>query len=447
MASLIEIQSFQNKYSENLLPNTALLTQDTDVNFTGSFTSDYEFDSYKNFSNKGQSFKVTAVSSTSNPLDVEFDFVDSLLAIAKNTGQHIFSFGVLFDGMTSSDTTKIMTISVDVYINNVLGYTFSKTLNPFYYTLDRYYNFAQSFNAAELDEINFIFKVSYPSISGGTAFFGMHFDAFQLVFDKINTGYGLPSAYTLPDLYSKTRTIVSATTILKSDKTINIGAGTFTQPLPTAVGNVGIEYEFINDGNGIITLDPDVSELIDGLSTFTLPVKQGVIIKSDGSNWIITDVCRRETINRTQWIQAISPTTVNNATSLNLLTLISNANKSANGTDGGFYELSTATDKILTKWGGVVQTHHIRIGFTITTGTDQHYNLTLRRYSDNSILSSSKINRDADTGVCTADFLTYTYSASDPFVIGGFYIQLDNNSGASVELTTGINLLIVTYFK
>lgn len=243
------------------------------------------------------------------------------------------------------------------------------------------------------------------------------------------------------------RTVSSTTSLLITDKTLNISSGTFTINILTAIGNEGVMFEVVNSGDGIVTLDAFGSQTVGGSLTLVIPVRSGYTIKSDGANWIIIDRFRLETLNRTQWIQPISTTTVNNGASLNLLTLISNANKSANGIDGGFYELSVATNKILTKWGGSVMTHHIRIGFTITTGSDQHYNLTLRRFVDNTILSSAKINRDADTGVCTADFLTYTYSDIDPFVTGGFYIQLDNNSGASVDLVTNINLLITTYFK
>lgn len=252
---------------------------------------------------------------------------------------------------------------------------------------------------------------------------------------------------TLETRETSIRTVSATTTLDVTDKTLNISSGTFTVNIVTAEGNEGITFEVINSGTGVVTLDAFGTQTIGGSLTLVVPVKSGYTIKSDGANWIIIDRFRMETLNRTQWIQSIGTTTINNGASLNFLTLISDANKSANGTDGGHYELSVATDKILTKWGGSVMTHHMRVGFTITTGTDQHYNLTLRRFVDNTILSSAKINRDADTGVCTADFLTYTYSELDPFVTGGFYIQLDNNSGASVDLITSINLFITTYFK
>lgn len=243
------------------------------------------------------------------------------------------------------------------------------------------------------------------------------------------------------------RIISSADSLTLSDNTLCISSGTFSVGIVTAVGNSGKRFNVSNSGTGIITLDPNGSQTINGALTLIIPSQTGVTIQSDGTNWIIVNKFRLETLNRTQWIQSISTTTIANAASLNLFTLITDANKSANGTDGGVYELSVATDKILTKWKGAKQTHHIRISGTIVTGSDQHYLLTLRRFSDNNVLGVVQLNRNADTGLFTADFLTYTYSDSDPFVTGGFYIQIDNNSGASVDISTSINLLIVTYFN
>jgi hypothetical protein len=243
------------------------------------------------------------------------------------------------------------------------------------------------------------------------------------------------------------RSVSSTTNLLITDKTLNISSGTFTVGIVTAVGNTGITFRIINNGSGIITLDPNASETINGSSTLTIPSETGVVIESDGTNWIIIGKHRLQTLHRTQWIQPIALTTIANGASLNLFNVITDANKSVNGTDGGIYDLSIATDKILTQWHGEKMTHHIRISSTIVTGTDQHYILTLRRYADNSVLGQVQLNRNADTGLFTADFLTYTYSDVDPFVTGGFYIALDNNSGAGVDITGSINLLIVTYFK
>jgi hypothetical protein len=243
------------------------------------------------------------------------------------------------------------------------------------------------------------------------------------------------------------RTVASSTTILLSDKTINISSGTFTQNLITAVGNIGLEFEFINSGSGIVTLDANSAETINGSLTLVLPSDTGVKIKSDNSNWIITSKFKQENLNRTQWSQNISTTTIANATSLNILTLIANASKVTNGTDGGINELNIVLNGILIPWHGVAMTHEIRVIYTIDTGSSQNYNMELRRVIDNSVIGTSQVNRNADTGIATAFFSTYTGSSTDPFVLNGFYIAFRNNSGASVDITTNLNLFITSYFR
>jgi hypothetical protein len=240
MANLIEIPSFQNKYSENLFSSTALMSEATDVNFTGSHTSAFYFNSYKNFSYKGKSLDIVANSSLNNPISIEFDLVDALLVTAKNTGLHIFSFGILFESLTLPDNNQNVTLEVDVYVNSILSETFTKGLSPLNYETNRYYNFAQSFNLAELDEVNFIFKISYPAITGFASAFRVNFDAFQLVFDKINTGYGLPSSYTTPlgnqqlGIYDYANTLTSQSFTGTAIKLNNNGAG----------ANTNLDYKF-----------------------------------------------------------------------------------------------------------------------------------------------------------------------------------------------------------
>lgn len=243
------------------------------------------------------------------------------------------------------------------------------------------------------------------------------------------------------------RTVSSSTNLTPSDKTLNISSGTFTVTIDTAVGFSGVAYEVVNSGTGIITLDANGSETINGALTLVVPSQCGYTIKSDGSNWIVTDRFKQENQNRTQWSEPISTTTISNATSLNLLTLIPNASKLANGTDGGINELNIVSNGILIPWHGSTMTNQIRLLFSIVTGSVQTYNVSLRRVSDNSIIAVDQVNRNSDTGLCMVDFSTYTGNASDPFVTGGFYITLDNNSGASVDITTNLNLFITSYFR
>lgn len=76
---------------------------------------------------------------------------------------------------------------------------------------------------------------------------------------------------------------LSATT----DYTVICTSNSFTVTLPTAVGNVGLQYVIRNSGAGIITLATTSSQTIDGTTPGTLAASVGLIhLVSDGVNWI-----------------------------------------------------------------------------------------------------------------------------------------------------------------
>lgn len=64
-------------------------------------------------------------------------------------------------------------------------------------------------------------------------------------------------------------------------------ATAMTINLPTAVGNTGVSYFITSINTGIITIDPNGSETIQGDSTFDLYEDETLCIVSDGSNWIV----------------------------------------------------------------------------------------------------------------------------------------------------------------
>lgn len=297
----------------------------------------------------------------------------------------------------------------------------------------------------------FITGVIYKEVGYTPGVLEIFFGGYKMEYieDRV---FNIPTYYTKPTSNDNTSSGYRELselpeTIHSYDKMFNILSGTFSLNLPSSKGIKGKEFEFINSGNGIVTLIPVGVETIEGKTSFVLPAITGIKLKSNGLVWKLIDRFRQETLNRTQWITNIALTSVANTSSLNLLTLIPNASKIANGTDGGIHELNITSNSIKTIWRGNIMVHHIRLTLTVATGSDQHALVTLRRTSDNSVLGIEKVNRDADTGLLTAQFMTYTYSATDPFVTDGFYFSFDNNSGVSLDLTTSLNLLITTYFK
>ena len=77
------------------------------------------------------------------------------------------------------------------------------------------------------------------------------------------------------------------TTFVNPNETINCTGGTFSVNLPTASGIQGRLYVLVNSGTGVITLDPNGAETINGNATITLAQYISRTVQSDGTNWII----------------------------------------------------------------------------------------------------------------------------------------------------------------
>tara|TARA_R110000868_G_scaffold5681_6_gene33648 strand:- start:40121 stop:40975 length:855 start_codon:yes stop_codon:yes gene_type:complete len=92
--------------------------------------------------------------------------------------------------------------------------------------------------------------------------------------------------------------------------------------------------------------------------------------------------------------------------------------------------------------------HKFRVNFGIETGNTQTLALSLKRFVDDSIIGSEmKVVRDLDVEGNQFNFLTYTSGATDPFVEGGFYFALRNDSGANVNINGAIGIYIETTYE
>lgn len=77
-------------------------------------------------------------------------------------------------------------------------------------------------------------------------------------------------------------------TVDNLDCVVNCTSGTFTVTMPTAVGAEGQYFIIKNSGTGVITIEGDNVETIDGAIFKILAVQyESLTLVSDGSNWII----------------------------------------------------------------------------------------------------------------------------------------------------------------
>lgn len=98
---------------------------------------------------------------------------------------------------------------------------------------------------------------------------------------------------------------------------------------------------------------------------------------------------------------------------------------------------------------GLRLNHNFRVNFGIDPGSTQTFALSLRRFQNDSVIGSEiPIIRNADEPGKQENFISYTAGASDPFVTGGFWFALRNDSGTSiVKIQDSIGILIQTYYQ
>ena len=80
----------------------------------------------------------------------------------------------------------------------------------------------------------------------------------------------------------------SAYTATVADHTLNVTSGTFTLDLPAASTCTGQSLKVKNSGTGVVTLDGNSSETVEGVATFPLGKGSFIEITSTGSAWIQT---------------------------------------------------------------------------------------------------------------------------------------------------------------
>jgi hypothetical protein len=78
-------------------------------------------------------------------------------------------------------------------------------------------------------------------------------------------------------------------TITATDHIIEATANSFTITLPTAVGIGGQQFVIKNSGAGVVTVDGDGTETMDGNLTVILNQYEGITVASNGTNWIIIE--------------------------------------------------------------------------------------------------------------------------------------------------------------
>jgi hypothetical protein len=113
-----------------------------------------------------------------------------------------------------------------------------------------------------------------------------------IVYEKLGTLNHLGSAGERVLVAGTYQTKSAIYTALDTDGTIECTANTFTVTLYTAVGNLDRQIIIKNTGTGIITIDGNAAETIDGVLTQVLGRYVSMTLRSNGTNWVIVSEAR-----------------------------------------------------------------------------------------------------------------------------------------------------------
>lgn len=190
MGNLINITNFKAEYSENLLPITALISDTTDLSFSGdgivSVSEDYQFSDNK-------SLKLEMPISNSTDKQTNFNLGSDLSFTAKYSGNYIFSFRML--KIANYSGSADLELKVNLFVNSLLVDSFLIIKKHVFYDNDKFYTFCQSFNLTTNDVVNFTFEIVVGAVFPNEVL-KLHFSGFKLELD--DRFLGIPSIYSKP---------------------------------------------------------------------------------------------------------------------------------------------------------------------------------------------------------------------------------------------------------
>lgn len=110
-------------------------------------------------------------------------------------------------------------------------------------------------------------------------------------FFRADGTYAAPPSFSFIDDPRTTNTILGAA---DSGHVIRYTSGTFTQTIGPVAGLAGFGVYLKNQSGGLITLDPNGGELIDGASTFALPDGMSILLFANASVTAFTKIILEE---------------------------------------------------------------------------------------------------------------------------------------------------------
>jgi hypothetical protein len=204
MIPLVNITNQANRYSKNLFSEQSLINDNSVINYNyNTVSGGYTLSEKDSFTGVSKAIKAYVFQNVISGISVNFDFDNALKYTADKDGNYIFQYSFMFTEINANPNT-LVDFNVKMFKNSILVETFTNTINLHEFEINKYYNFAQSFNLNEGDLIDFSFSLERPSIGSPNFNFEVCFDGFKLEKNSYNfSNIGIPSIYSLPiDLFS-----------------------------------------------------------------------------------------------------------------------------------------------------------------------------------------------------------------------------------------------------
>jgi len=198
MSNLVQINSFANKYSDNVLSKNSLLKDSPTVSFVGD--GSYTIDSNSlDYSGNSNSFIYNSGNVDSSfGTNVAFNFGDALKYNSSTNETSIFQFSLTPKLLEASISLPIqlVTFKVNVFYDSVLLDTFEKEFDIQTLTVNKHYNFCCSYIVPTNSEINYTFEISNAGFGVPEPNYIFEFSGFKTEID--NKFLGIPTPYSLP---------------------------------------------------------------------------------------------------------------------------------------------------------------------------------------------------------------------------------------------------------
>ena len=190
------------------------------------------------------------------------------------TGKNYFTYDV-----TLNPDTGVVFVSADVmetWLGTNTGFYFDPNPVGVVLTIGVVHDATLTGSGTVIDPLSVVGGGQVDSVVAGTNITVDNTDPINPIISASGGGSG-------PTL----RNVTATDTFATANETINCTANTFTVNLPTAVGIQGTTYTLVNSGTGVITLDGNGTETINGSLTIDLVQYVSRTVQSDNTNWII----------------------------------------------------------------------------------------------------------------------------------------------------------------